>query len=145
MSTIRLFCKCKLILQILLSQKGVFGDFGLIPTCNLTPPFCALCRQFSPQHWSSCSQNALQEAFELGMDYCLRNPPRTIFDGPVCGNGFLEEGEECDCGMAKVRGWAGVRMLCMAMQKWGMGLLNLDFFLFVFYLFFSSSVHPDQF
>ena len=64
------------------------------------------------------------------MDYCLRNPPRTIFDGPVCGNGFLEEGEECDCGMAKVRGRAGVRMLCMAMQKWGMGLLNLDFFFF---------------
>ena len=60
-------------------------------------------RQFSPLHWSSCSQNALQEAFELGMDYCLRNPPRTIFDGPVCGNGFLEEGEECDCGLPKVR------------------------------------------
>ena len=50
------------------------------------------------------------------MDYCLRNPPRTIFDGPVCGNGFLEEGEECDCGMAKVRGQAGVRMLCMAIM-----------------------------
>ncbi|KAK7109317.1 disintegrin and metalloproteinase domain-containing protein 12-like [Littorina saxatilis] len=55
--------------------------------------------QISPQHWSSCSQNALQEAFELGMDYCLRNPPKTIFQGPVCGNGFVEEGEECDCGL----------------------------------------------
>ncbi|KAL8618034.1 hypothetical protein ACOMHN_021754 [Nucella lapillus] len=55
--------------------------------------------QFSPQHWSSCSQNALHEAFELGMDYCLRNPPATIFDGPVCGNGLVEEGEECDCGL----------------------------------------------
>ncbi|XP_025094501.1 disintegrin and metalloproteinase domain-containing protein 12-like [Pomacea canaliculata] len=55
--------------------------------------------QRSPQHWSSCSQNALHEAFELGMDYCLRNQPRIIFDGPVCGNGFVEDGEECDCGL----------------------------------------------
>ncbi|PVD30597.1 hypothetical protein C0Q70_09869 [Pomacea canaliculata] len=56
-------------------------------------------KQRSPQHWSSCSQNALHEAFELGMDYCLRNQPRIIFDGPVCGNGFVEDGEECDCGL----------------------------------------------
>nr|KAG5708378.1 hypothetical protein BaRGS_034409 [Batillaria attramentaria] len=57
--------------------------------------------QISPHHWSSCSQNALHEAFELGMDYCLRNPPKMIFEGPVCGNGFVEEGEECDCGLPK--------------------------------------------
>ena len=34
-----------------------------------------------------------------GMDYCLRNKPRTLFDSPVCGNGFVEPGEECDCGL----------------------------------------------
>ncbi|XP_046575534.1 disintegrin and metalloproteinase domain-containing protein 9-like isoform X1 [Haliotis rubra] len=55
--------------------------------------------QTSPTDWSTCSKNALQEAFELGMDYCLRNKPSQIFEGPVCGNGFVEDGEECDCGL----------------------------------------------
>lgn len=38
-------------------------------------------------------------AFEHGMDYCLRNKPEALFDSPVCGNGFVEEGEQCDCGL----------------------------------------------
>lgn len=53
----------------------------------------------SPKHWSSCSHNALAEAFHLGMDYCLRNVPKTVYEGPTCGNGLKEEGEECDCGL----------------------------------------------
>ncbi|CAL1542854.1 unnamed protein product [Lymnaea stagnalis] len=55
--------------------------------------------QISPRRWSSCSQNALAEAFDLGMDYCLRNLPTTIYDGPICGNGLKEDGEDCDCGL----------------------------------------------
>jgi len=52
-----------------------------------------------PTFWSSCSLEYLALAFEHGMDYCLRNKPRTLFDTPVCGNGFVEPGEECDCGL----------------------------------------------
>lgn len=52
-----------------------------------------------PSFWSSCSLEYLALAFEHGMDYCLRNKPRTLFDTPVCGNGFVEPGEECDCGL----------------------------------------------
>lgn len=53
----------------------------------------------APAHWSSCSLEYLAMAFEHGMDYCLRNKPEALFDSPVCGNGFVEEGEQCDCGL----------------------------------------------
>ncbi|KAG7189977.1 hypothetical protein KM043_006137 [Ampulex compressa] len=52
-----------------------------------------------PTHWSSCSLEHLALAFEHGMDYCLRNKPRKLFDSPICGNGFVEPGEQCDCGL----------------------------------------------
>ena len=44
-----------------------------------------------PTFWSSCSLEYLALAFEHGMDYCLRNKPAALFDGPVCGNGFVEQ------------------------------------------------------
>ncbi|KAK6622490.1 hypothetical protein RUM44_002302 [Polyplax serrata] len=63
--------------------------------CIMAPSSSAL----SPSHWSSCSLEFLAQAFEHGMDYCLRNKPTKLFDSPVCGNGFVEPGEQCDCGL----------------------------------------------
>lgn len=36
---------------------------------------------------------------------CLSNMPdtRTLYGGRRCGNGYLEDGEECDCGEEEVR------------------------------------------
>ncbi|KAF7991409.1 hypothetical protein HCN44_002971 [Aphidius gifuensis] len=53
----------------------------------------------SPTHWSSCSLEYLALAFEHGMDYCLRNKPKKLFGSSICGNGFVESGEQCDCGL----------------------------------------------
>lgn len=35
---------------------------------------------------------------------CLSNMPdtRTLYGGRRCGNGYLEDGEECDCGEEEV-------------------------------------------
>lgn len=55
-----------------------------------------------PKQFSSCSKDNLQK-FLSGAIFqanCLTNFPdlEQIEGGPVCGNKFVERGEECDCG-----------------------------------------------
>lgn len=59
-----------------------------------------------PQLFSSCSQQQLGRFLEEVDPACLLDSPSPdrIFGGPVCGNAFLEPGEECDCGSVEVRG-----------------------------------------
>ncbi|XP_032137878.1 disintegrin and metalloproteinase domain-containing protein 12 [Sapajus apella] len=53
-----------------------------------------------PMVFSSCSKKDLETSLEKGMGMCLFNLPevKQSFGGQKCGNGFVEEGEECDCG-----------------------------------------------
>lgn len=50
-----------------------------------------------PKHWSSCSIEHLGESRKQGLLDCLTDEPKKVF-GPICGNGFVEEGEDCDIG-----------------------------------------------
>lgn len=50
-----------------------------------------------PKHWSACSTDYLEDSKKHGLLDCLMNEPGRVF-GPVCGNGFVEEGEDCDMG-----------------------------------------------
>ncbi|KAG7492792.1 hypothetical protein MATL_G00018400 [Megalops atlanticus] len=53
-----------------------------------------------PETFSSCSQEHLGLFLENSNPSCLLDTPPTdkVYGGPVCGNAFLEPGEECDCG-----------------------------------------------
>ncbi|KAK5853950.1 hypothetical protein PBY51_015060 [Eleginops maclovinus] len=56
-----------------------------------------------PERFSSCSQQQLSRFLEEVNPACLLDTPSTerVYGGPVCGNAFLEPGEECDCGTAE--------------------------------------------
>ncbi|XP_072485244.1 disintegrin and metalloproteinase domain-containing protein 8 [Notamacropus eugenii] len=55
-----------------------------------------------PKTFSSCSRNNLENFVgnNIFQTSCLTNFPKLdeIYGGPVCGNRFVEHGEECDCG-----------------------------------------------
>ncbi|XP_053548942.1 disintegrin and metalloproteinase domain-containing protein 12 [Bombina bombina] len=65
---------------------------GCIMTPSTTYPF--------PTVFSSCSKTDLDNSLEKGVGMCLYNMPEVTesIGEQRCGNGYIEEGEQCDCG-----------------------------------------------
>jgi len=57
-----------------------------------------------PRVFNQCNRRELEKYLHSGGGMCLSNMPDTkrMYGGRKCGNGYLEEGEECDCGEVEV-------------------------------------------
>lgn len=55
---------------------------------------------YLPNKFSSCDVEEYHNFLSSGGGACLFNKPLKLLDPPECGNGFVEAGEECDCGTA---------------------------------------------
>ncbi|XP_054642466.1 disintegrin and metalloproteinase domain-containing protein 23 isoform X3 [Dunckerocampus dactyliophorus] len=51
-----------------------------------------------PRKFSKCSISDYKDFLLKGGGSCLFNRPTKLFEATECGNGFVEVGEECDCG-----------------------------------------------
>uniref|UniRef100_A0A452I6G3 Uncharacterized protein n=1 Tax=Gopherus agassizii TaxID=38772 RepID=A0A452I6G3_9SAUR len=53
-----------------------------------------------PRVFNTCNRKELDRYLQSGGGICLSNmpDPNTLYGGKRCGNGYLEDGEECDCG-----------------------------------------------
>uniref|UniRef100_A0A671LIK3 Disintegrin and metalloproteinase domain-containing protein 8-like n=1 Tax=Sinocyclocheilus anshuiensis TaxID=1608454 RepID=A0A671LIK3_9TELE len=56
-----------------------------------------------PDSFSTCSQSSLKAFLQSYDTSCLLDMPNEgeLYGGSVCGNAFVEKGEECDCGTAE--------------------------------------------
>ena len=79
-----------MLLLLLLLLFNIFTPQGCIMNSFLRNP--------SPSQFSSCSSSDLHSALDKGVGGCIYNSPLRLFTDPICGNAFVEEGEECDCG-----------------------------------------------
>jgi len=61
-------------------------------------------RYIYPDSFSTCSQSSLRTFLQNYDSRCLLDVPSEgeLYGGPVCGNAFVEKGEECDCGTVEV-------------------------------------------
>ncbi|XP_062389003.1 disintegrin and metalloproteinase domain-containing protein 11-like isoform X1 [Sardina pilchardus] len=53
---------------------------------------------YLPRKFSRCSLDEYMQFLLQGGGSCLFNKPSKLLDPSECGNGFVEQGEECDCG-----------------------------------------------
>ncbi|KAM4698008.1 disintegrin and metalloproteinase domain-containing protein 23 [Rhinophrynus dorsalis] len=72
------------------------------PKCDCTENFGGCIMEetgvYHSRKFSKCSIAEYKEFLSRGGGSCLFNRPTKLFEVTECGNGYVEAGEECDCG-----------------------------------------------
>ncbi|XP_077160296.1 disintegrin and metalloproteinase domain-containing protein 22 isoform X6 [Paroedura picta] len=90
--------------QSLAHNLGIFSDKRKLQSgeckCEDTWHGCIMgdAGYFLPSKFSTCDVEEYHDFLNNGGGACLFNKPSKLLDPPLCGNGFVEAGEECDCG-----------------------------------------------
>uniref|UniRef100_A0A8D2IZI2 ADAM metallopeptidase domain 22 n=1 Tax=Varanus komodoensis TaxID=61221 RepID=A0A8D2IZI2_VARKO len=90
--------------QSLAHNLGIFSDKRKLQSgeckCEDTWSGCIMgdTGYYLPNKFSKCDIEEYHEFLNNGGGACLFNEPSKLLDPPVCGNKFVEAGEECDCG-----------------------------------------------
>ncbi|KAM6088824.1 disintegrin and metalloproteinase domain-containing protein 22 isoform 3-T3 [Chlamydotis macqueenii] len=90
--------------QTLAQNIGIFSDRRKLISgeckCEDTWSGCIMgdTGYYLPSKFSKCDIEEYSEFLNSGGGACLFNKPTKLLDPPECGNGFVEDGEECDCG-----------------------------------------------
>ncbi|XP_036615759.1 disintegrin and metalloproteinase domain-containing protein 22 [Trichosurus vulpecula] len=90
--------------QSLAHNLGIFSDKRKLVSgeckCEDTWSGCIMgdTGYYLPKKFSQCNVDEYHDFLNNGGGACLFNKPSKLLDPPECGNGFIETGEECDCG-----------------------------------------------
>uniref|UniRef100_A0A452UVV5 ADAM metallopeptidase domain 22 n=1 Tax=Ursus maritimus TaxID=29073 RepID=A0A452UVV5_URSMA len=81
--------------QSLAHNIGIISDKRKLASGN----YCfSSYRYYLPKKFTQCNIEEYHDFLNSGGGACLFNKPSKLLDPPECGNGFIETGEECDCG-----------------------------------------------
>eukprot|EP00794_Sanderia_malayensis_P005740 gene5740-6443_t len=83
-------------------------------TCTKGPCVMSAVSSSAAHGFTSCSKSAFDNRVKDGLGSCLFDVPPKLFGPPVCGNDFLEAGEECDCGTEAECNATGASACCNA-------------------------------
>ncbi|XP_029462204.1 LOW QUALITY PROTEIN: disintegrin and metalloproteinase domain-containing protein 23 [Rhinatrema bivittatum] len=91
------------LLQSLAQNLGIqWEPASKKPKCDCTESWGGCIMEetgvYHARKFSKCSIAEYKDFLNRGGGFCLFNRPTKLFETSECGNGYMEAGEECDCG-----------------------------------------------